>query len=116
MRTRINTLFLIPATMCSELSWGLAFNKLFSLSDYVLCSLPLTQDTTGMITRSHFFDHAKPDCVFINVGRGPIVDEDAMIDALKSRRIKGAGLDVVAVEPLPTESELWELDNVLLSP
>ena len=93
-----------------------ALNKLFSLSDYVLCSLPLTQDTTGMITRSHFFDHAKPDCVFINVGRGPIVDEDAMIDALKSRRIKGAGLDVVAVEPLPTESELWELDNVLLSP
>ena len=93
-----------------------ALNELFSSSDYVLCSLPLTTETKGMITREHFFDHAKPDVVFVNVGRGPIVDEDAMIEALRSRRIKGAGLDVFAVEPLPVESELWDLDNVLLSP
>jgi phosphoglycerate dehydrogenase-like enzyme len=93
-----------------------ALNRLFAQSDYVLCSLPLTPDTRGMITREHFFQHAKKDCVFVNVGRGPIVDEAAMIDALKSRRIKGAGLDVVALEPLPMDSPLWGLDNVLLSP
>jgi phosphoglycerate dehydrogenase-like enzyme len=49
-------------------------------------------------------------------GRGPIVDEDALIDALKSGKLKGAGLDVFVEEPLATSSPLWELDNVLLSP
>mmetsp|Transcript_9727 Transcript_9727/g.12672 ORF Transcript_9727/g.12672 Transcript_9727/m.12672 type:complete len:102 (-) Transcript_9727:233-538(-) len=58
----------------------------------------------------------KKDAVLINVGRGPIIDEDAMIDALNNGKLKGAGLDVTTLEPLPTESPLWELDNVLLSP
>eukprot|EP00547_Thalassionema_nitzschioides_P003308 CAMPEP_0194220072 /NCGR_PEP_ID=MMETSP0156-20130528/27391_1 /TAXON_ID=33649 /ORGANISM="Thalassionema nitzschioides, Strain L26-B" /LENGTH=355 /DNA_ID=CAMNT_0038949947 /DNA_START=75 /DNA_END=1142 /DNA_ORIENTATION=- len=92
-----------------------SMNKLFSESDYVLCSLPLTPQTKGMITKEQF-DIAKEDACFINVGRGPIVDEDAMIEALKTGKLKGAGLDVFAVEPLPHSSELWKLDNVLLSP
>ena len=62
------------------------------------------------------FDVAKEGAVFVNVGRGPIVDEPAMIDALKDGRLKGVGLDVFAAEPLPKESPLWGLDNVLLSP
>ena len=62
------------------------------------------------------FDNAKEGCVFINVGRGPIVDEPAMVEALKDGRLKGAGLDVFTQEPLEEESELWTLDNVLLSP
>ena len=92
-----------------------SLNKLFSESDYVLCSAPLTPQTKGMIGKEQF-DNAKDDAVFINVGRGPIVDEDALIDALKTGKLKGAGLDVFAMEPLPKSSELWELDNVLLSP
>jgi phosphoglycerate dehydrogenase-like enzyme len=92
-----------------------SLNRLFAESDYILCAAPLTPETRGMIGKEQF-DNAKKDAVFINVGRGPIVDEDAMIDALKDGRLKGAGLDVVAVEPLPKESELWRLDNVLLSP
>jgi phosphoglycerate dehydrogenase-like enzyme len=92
-----------------------SLNRLFAESDYILCSAPLTPETQGMITKEQF-DHAKEDAVFINLGRGPIVDENALIDALKDGRLKGAGLDVFATEPLPVASALWELDNVLLSP
>ncbi|KAG7338410.1 D-isomer specific 2-hydroxyacid dehydrogenase [Nitzschia inconspicua] len=90
-------------------------NVLFGESDYILCSAPLTAETKGMIGKEQF-DAAKTNAVFINVGRGPIVDEEALVEALKDGRLKGAGLDVFATEPLPKESELWELDNVLLSP
>ena len=92
-----------------------ALNQLFAESDYILCAAPLTPETEGMIGKEQF-DHAKKGAVFINVGRGPIVDEDALIDALKDGRLKGAGLDVTAIEPLPKDSELWKLENVLLSP
>lgn len=92
-----------------------SLNRLFSESDYIVCSAPLTDETKGMIGKEQF-DSAKKDAVFINVGRGPIVNEDELIAALKDGRLKGAGLDVVAIEPLPRESELWTLDNVLLSP
>ncbi len=57
-----------------------------------------------------------PSTVFINVGRGRTVDEEALIDALRERRIRGAALDVFETEPLPPDSPLWQLDNVLLSP
>ncbi len=58
----------------------------------------------------------KPGAVFVNVGRGGVVDEEALIDALRDGRLAGAALDVFAREPLPPESPLWELDNVLISP
>jgi len=54
--------------------------------------------------------------VFVNVGRGKVVDEDALIDALRSGKLGGAALDVTAKEPLPPESPLWELENVIISP
>jgi phosphoglycerate dehydrogenase-like enzyme len=54
--------------------------------------------------------------ILVNVGRGVTVDEEALIGALRSRRLSGAALDVFATEPLPTDSPLWELDNVLVSP
>jgi len=96
-----------------------SLNKLFAVSDYVLCAAPLTDETRGMIGKEQF-DHAKKEeeggCVFINVGRGPIVDEKALVEALKDGRLKGAGLDVFTNEPLEEESELWTLENVLLSP
>lgn len=108
----------IAADPCCDVVYGDGkenLNRLFSESDYVLCSAPLTEETEKMIGKDQF-DHAKEDCVFINVGRGPVVDEEALIEALKDGRLKGAGLDVFTKEPLDEDSELWTLDNVLLSP
>jgi len=89
--------------------------KLVSNSDYILCAAPLTRETKGLID-GEVFASAKKNSIFINVGRGPIVVEDALIQALKNGRLKGAALDVFATEPLPIDSELWTLDNVLVSP
>lgn len=84
-------------------------------SDYILVSTPLTEQTRGLISKE-VISHCKKTAVIINVGRGPIIDEEALIEALESGAIKGAGLDVMTVEPLPKESKLWKLPNVLLSP
>jgi phosphoglycerate dehydrogenase-like enzyme len=92
-----------------------SLNRLFRESDYILCSAPLTPETRGMIGAEQFAN-AKKGAVFINVGRGPIVKEDALIAALQEGRLKGAALDVVEVEPLTSSSPLWAMDNVLLSP
>lgn len=83
--------------------------------DYVAVTAPLTAETTGMIGRREF-ELMKPGAVILNVGRGPVINEAAMIEALRTRRIRGAALDVFDVEPLPPHSPFWELDNVLLSP
>jgi phosphoglycerate dehydrogenase-like enzyme len=58
----------------------------------------------------------KPGAILVNVGRGAVVDEAAMIDALRDGRLAGAALDVFTTEPLPPESPLWTLPNVLISP
>lgn len=92
-----------------------SLNKLMSESDYIVCSAPSTVETRGMVDAAAF-EAVKEDAVFINVGRGPVVDENAMIHALKSGKLKGAALDVFTEEPLPENNELWELNNVLLSP
>jgi len=106
----------IEADPYCDLVYGTdALNQLFSECDYVLCAAPLTAETHKMIGKDQF-DHAKKGCVFINVGRGPVVDESALIEALKDGRLKGAGLDVFTQEPLEDDSDLWTLENVLLSP
>jgi phosphoglycerate dehydrogenase-like enzyme len=92
-----------------------SLHRIMSESDYILCAAPLTPETKGMFDKEAFAS-AKQNAVFINVGRGPIVEESALIDALKNGPLKGAALDVVATEPLPEDSELWELPNVLISP
>lgn len=92
-----------------------SLNKLFSVSDYIVCSAPSTVETRGMVN-ADAFKHVKENAVFINLGRGPVVDEEALIEALKDGRLKGAALDVFIDEPLPTSNELWDLDNVLISP
>ena len=83
--------------------------------DYIVAAAPLTPETRGMIGDAAFAA-MKPTAVFMNVGRGPIVDEPALIRALESGRIRGAALDVVSVEPLDPASPLFALDNLLLSP
>jgi len=83
--------------------------------DYVVCAAPLTPETKGMIGQAAFAS-MKPETVIVNVGRGPVIDEAAMVEALSTGRIKGAALDVFDREPLPAGHPLYSLKNVLLSP
>ncbi len=84
-------------------------------ADYVVVVAPLTPETEGLLGEEEF-GAMKDTCYFINVGRGRIADEDAMVAALRERRIGGAYLDCFAVEPLPEDNPLWGMDNVLLVP
>ena len=92
-----------------------ALNEVCAASDYVFVATPLTPQTKGLIGKEQF-EAMKSTAVIINVGRGPVIDETALIDALKTNRIKGAGLDVTSTEPLPRDNPLWQMKNVLLSP
>eukprot|EP00803_Ostreobium_quekettii_P005466 evm.model.scf_219.9 EVM.evm.TU.scf_219.9 scf_219:83670-88488(-) len=88
--------------------------SLMSTSDYVVAALPMTPHTNKFINREAI-QAMKPNGVFINVGRGKTVDEQALIEALQQNAIRGAGLDVFETEPLPEDSPLYTLDNVLMS-
>ena len=92
-----------------------ALDDLLRQSDYVSLNLPLTQDTFHRIGERELA-LMKPTSVLINTARGAVVDEAALVAALRQGRIAGAGLDVFEVEPLPASSPLLELDNVILTP
>jgi phosphoglycerate dehydrogenase-like enzyme len=83
--------------------------------DFLVAAAPLTPETHHMIS-SKAFGAMKPEAIVMNVGRGPVIDESALIQALQAKRIAGAALDVFEVEPLPAESPLWAMDNVFISP
>jgi phosphoglycerate dehydrogenase-like enzyme len=99
----------------SEVYAPAQLNDLLSQSDYVVMAAPLTEATRGLMNAERL-SAMGPDAYLINVGRGPQVDEPALADALRDRRIAGAALDVFEQEPLPSESRLWELENLLLTP
>lgn len=84
-------------------------------SDYVLLCAPVTPATRGIINASRLAK-MKPDAYLVNVSRGPLIVEEDLIQALKRKRIGGAALDVFVQEPLPSKSEFWSLDNVLVTP
>jgi len=85
-------------------------------SDYVVLVAALTPETRGMVGENEF-SYSKIGQVFINIGRGPLVNEEALINCLvKQDRLRGAALDVFDQEPLPPESPLWDCPNLLLSP
>lgn len=88
--------------------------RLLAESDYVVVLLPLTPETRRIIGEKEL-RAMKPTAFLINISRGNIVDEDALVRALEEDWIAGAGLDVFAVEPLPPSSKLWELPNVVYS-
>jgi phosphoglycerate dehydrogenase-like enzyme len=90
-------------------------DELLSRADVVSIHVPLTSATHGMMG-SAAFRKMKSSAILINVSRGQIVDQAALLDALESQQIAGAGLDVFAVEPLPLDDPLLGLDNVVLTP
>jgi phosphoglycerate dehydrogenase-like enzyme len=89
--------------------------QLLTQSDYVVIAAPLTPETTGMIGRTQLLK-MKPSAYLINIARGPLVKEAELIEVLQQKQIAGAALDVFEKEPLPVESPLWDLDNVILTP
>ena len=84
-------------------------------ADYVAIAAPLTTATRGAISRD-VIARMKPTAWLMNIARGAIVDEPAMIEALQAKRIAGAALDVFTTEPLPPDSPLWKLENVIITP
>ena len=89
--------------------------EMIAQCDYIVCAAPLTAETRGMIGEAEFAA-MKSSAVIVNIGRGPVIDEAAMIGALTGKRIKGAALDVFDHEPLPAGHAFYKLNNVLLSP
>lgn len=89
--------------------------ELMKRSDIVSIHIVLSERTTKLIGANDF-TLMKPSAIFINTSRGPIVDEDALLEALKNKNIAGAGLDVFDIEPLPLDHPFRDLSNVTLSP
>ena len=92
-----------------------ALHSLLGESDFVVVALPLTRDTEHLLDEKAF-EAMRPSAYLINVSRGAVVDQAALVGALQSKKIAGAALDVFEEEPLPADSPLWEMDNVILSP
>jgi phosphoglycerate dehydrogenase-like enzyme len=92
-----------------------ALDDLLANSDVVASFVPYSEESRKMLGQREF-GLMKPSAIFVNTGRGSTVDEAAMVEALRQRRIRAAGLDVFPVEPLPLSSPLLTLDNVVLTP
>ena len=92
-----------------------SLDELLEKSDYVVLSLPLTNETRGLIGRDQL-SLMKSTAILVNVARGPIVDTEALTEALQTRKIYAAGVDVTDPEPLPRDHPLLTLDNVIVAP
>jgi D-2-hydroxyacid dehydrogenase (NADP+) len=88
---------------------------LLAESHYVVNALPLTAATRGLLGPAQFAA-MRSDAIFVNIGRGGTVQTDALVSALRDKRIRGAGLDVTDPEPLPSEHPLWSLPNIIITP
>ena len=86
-----------------------------ALADYLVVLAPHTRANHGIVDAG-VLAAMKPDAYLVNVSRGGVIDEDALLDALRRRAIAGAGLDVFATEPLPEDHPLWSMDNVMITP
>jgi D-3-phosphoglycerate dehydrogenase len=94
---------------------GVSFDRLCEISDFISVHAPLLPATRGMLN-AEAFAKMKNGVLIINTARGPLIDEAALVAALDSGKVGGAGLDVVAVEPLAKDSPLLNRDNVILTP
>jgi phosphoglycerate dehydrogenase-like enzyme len=92
-----------------------SFHEALAETDYLVLACPLTGTTRGLVD-AEAFDTLSPEAVLVNVGRGPIVETDALLDAVRGNAIRGAALDVTDPEPLPADHELWGMGNVIVTP
>ena len=92
------------------------YDEVIKEADFVVGVLPKVDDTIDFFNMESTFSKMKESAVFMNIGRGPTCKEDDLTKALKDKVIGGAVLDVFAKEPLAQESELWTMDNVLITP
>jgi phosphoglycerate dehydrogenase-like enzyme len=107
-----------PSEAPEIVDWVKGSDSLYDVlveADYVVIACPLTDETRGLFSDDEV-SAMKDDAVLINVARGSIVDEQALTKALQQRTIRGAALDVFETEPLPSESPLWDLSNVFITP
>lgn len=91
-----------------------ALHTVLSRADFVVVTVPLTTETRHLLGPAEFAQ-MKPNAILVNIGRGGTIDEAALIDALSTGTIAGAGLDVTAEEPLPEDSPLWDMGNVIIT-
>ena len=102
-----------------DLAWRIypveALRSMVKECDFVVVTLPLTSKTRNLVN-AEVFSSMKPSAYLVDVSRGGIVDQSALIDALKDHKIAGAALDVFAKEPLPSDSPLWKMPNVIVTP
>lgn len=115
MRVIAAGMTLTPDRAAASGAEWVTLDDLFPQADAVFICLRLSAETRGLVTRRHLAS-MRPSAFLINVARGPIVDEVALVEALRAGWIAGAGLDVFDHEPLPTSHPLTELDNVILTP
>ncbi len=92
-----------------------ALHEMLHAIDVLVAAAPLTPETHHMLSDKEF-SALKSSAIVINVGRGPVIDQDALIRALQQKTIAGASLDVFEHEPLPPDNPLWDMENVLISP
>ena len=92
-----------------------AFDDALARTDYLVLACPLSETTRGLLDREAFVT-IDPDAVVVNVARGPVIETDALVEALRSNWIRGAALDVTDPEPLPEDHPLWTFENVQLTP
>lgn len=105
-----------PADLsCDELCGPEGLRDVLRRAEYLVLITPHTAETEGMLGAGELA-LLPPGAVLINIGRGSVIDEGALVDALRDGRLGGAALDVFATEPLPAESPLWDMPNVLISP
>ena len=90
-------------------------DELLATSDFIVLTVPLTAETRGLIGRAELAK-MKPTATLVNVARGAIVDKDALAEALSSRKLHAAALDVTDPEPLPSDHPLLKLDNIIITP
>lgn len=104
-----------PSPEVNEVWRSERFGELLETSDVLAVCCPLTSETRGLLDESAFA-RLKPGAFLVNVTRGEVMVEDALVAALESGRLRGAALDVAPREPLPEDSKLWALDNVAMTP
>jgi phosphoglycerate dehydrogenase-like enzyme len=104
-----------PTSEVTEVQTPAFFPTLLETSDVVAICCPLTPETKDMFN-DEAFDHMKPSAFLVSVTRGEVVVEDALVRAIQGKKLRGAALDVAPREPLPPDSALWDMDNVVMTP